>query len=915
MKKIIVLTMVLVVSALLCSCGQTADIMNSANTDAAQVYVEVGDSVCVQLDSEDFIGKNIDEIVTEFENAGFTQIKKIAIDDLTREEASLEGSIVDISINGSKQFEAEQVFSKQSLIEIAYRRVLRIPFPIDVETVGETAYIELFEQLAKAGYTNIETDEQYDQKDTSKTVIYVGEGQKINKGDEIPYDTKIQLVGHYPVKEHNITIAIDFRDNWFFSRYGVTVFFDGDELVKLAHGEDKSLTIAAPKGSYKLKFVSQEDSKIVTEVELQISDDMNFAYGVHCHSDNIEITEKEAKVINQLKNDEIRICYSGNYYLGKEKDICVQSLKEQGFANITLQPVEDILWGRTHTGRVTSVSIAGKTEYSYGDIFSGKAAVIVKYHVPSVEFASTEISITEGDAFTLEHSLSEQDFEEDVTIKVADDTVLKMNSQTEFEALKPGTTEILAIAGDDCVAKCTVVVEKLIIPISSISFASPEVTVSVGAFFELEYSYKPENANYTDVVAAISTAFIEKAEDGKFYANKAGTTQITLSQTGKELGTVTVHSVDIPVETMTMEQENIAVNIGKTKTLNFSLQPANATGITLDMQVANSKIATVSYDKKGPMQFSVSGVAKGTTKLLVKADGVLLLEKEIKVEEILPDKISISTKNSKIYDGASGKFEVAFQPADVSSKVVKWKSDAPKILKIDNSGAYTAVAPGKATITATHACGLVANLAVEVLPVEVKTVKVVSDWDSEKAFTKGKKMTLKAVVLPENATDKAVTWESSDKSVVTVSSKGVVTAVFAGKATITARSKNGVTAHFDIMVEPSPQKFKVTYTLTKKSTNHVGNSWSKGFEFNDEKLKSGKTVSIMPGETFTIRGWAMEKDTNPDEGEYYKEFTLTDEICKKGFTIKEDFYVRENQGRYSGCEARWQLKVTFKPVN
>ena len=102
--------------------------------------------------------------------------------------------------------------------------------------------------------------------------------------------------------------------------------------------------------------------------------------------------------------------------------------------------------------------------------------------------------------------------------------------------------------------------------------------------------------------------------------------------------------------------------------------------------------------------------------------------------------------------------------------------------------------------------------------------------------------------------------------------------------------------------------------MVKKSTNHVGNSWKKGFEFNGEALKSGKTVSIMPDEQFTICGWAEEKDSRPDYGSHFERLTLTPEMCAKGFTIESDFYVTENSGRYSGNSARWHLKVTFKPI-
>ncbi len=66
--------------------------------------------------------------------------------------------------------------------------------------------------------------------------------------------------------------------------------------------------------------------------------------------------------------------------------------------------------------------------------------------------------------------------------------------------------------------------------------------------------------------------------------------------------------------------------------------------------------------------------------------------------------------------------------------------------------------------------------------------------------------TLVATVLPGNATNKAITWNSSDTSVATVDSKGKVKGISVGKAIVTARANNGITATVTVTVNELPKK-------------------------------------------------------------------------------------------------------------
>lgn len=100
---------------------------------------------------------------------------------------------------------------------------------------------------------------------------------------------------------------------------------------------------------------------------------------------------------------------------------------------------------------------------------------------------------------------------------------------------------------------------------------------------------------------------------------------------------------------------------------------------------------------------------------------------------------------------------------------------------------------------------------------ETVAVEKVEITSTETDVEVGKTIILTAKVSPENATDKTVTWSSSDTAIATVDSTGKVTGVAVGTATITAKAGEK-TAAVDVTVKaavaPSTKVLDVVYDLT-----------------------------------------------------------------------------------------------------
>ena len=142
-------------------------------------------------------------------------------------------------------------------------------------------------------------------------------------------------------------------------------------------------------------------------------------------------------------------------------------------------------------------------------------------------------------------------------------------------------------------------------------------------------------------------------------------------------------------------------------------------------------------------------------------------------------------------------------PSNATDKTVSWTSSNSSVAKVSD-GKITAVKAGTATITAT-AGGKTASVVVAVAdnPVPVESVSVSGDGVSggKLSLKSGASAQLTATVKPDNATDRKVTWTSSDSSVANVMGTGVVTAGSkAGKATVTATA-GGKSASVEVTVE------------------------------------------------------------------------------------------------------------------
>ena len=155
-----------------------------------------------------------------------------------------------------------------------------------------------------------------------------------------------------------------------------------------------------------------------------------------------------------------------------------------------------------------------------------------------------------------------------------------------------------------------------------------------------------------------------------------------------------------------------------------------------------------------------------------------------KVGTELVDVVSISIDKTSIQlkVGETVTLSAMVNPSNASDKTVTWSSSDVSIASVDD-GIVKALKIGTATIKA-KAGDKTATCSITIVPTEVSSITLDK---SSASLEVGETVTLSATVNPSDATDKTVTWTTSDATVATVSN-GVVTAKKIGTATITAKA-------------------------------------------------------------------------------------------------------------------------------
>lgn len=239
--------------------------------------------------------------------------------------------------------------------------------------------------------------------------------------------------------------------------------------------------------------------------------------------------------------------------------------------------------------------------------------------------------------------------------------------------------------------------------------------------------------------------------------------------------------------------------------------------------------------------------------------------------------VSLYPRSATLEPNETHTLSATITPSNATNQAVTWESSNPSIATVVN-GVVTAISPGMTTITVRTVDGNFTDTATitvnsPVTGISFNTTALTLYIGSQGALPPG---TLTASIIPQDAANQAVTWNSSNPDIVSVDGDGLTATVTArdfGTATITVTTEEGgFTASCLVTVEPARAGIsldigrmylvegragRITATVYPQDAVYTGVLWSSSNESIATVNHNGLVTAISMG-TATITATAVE---------------------------------------------------------
>ncbi len=370
------------------------------------------------------------------------------------------------------------------------------------------------------------------------------------------------------------------------------------------------------------------------------------------------------------------------------------------------------------------------------------------------------------------------------------------------------------------------------------SVYTQEITMTVGELITLRpYEIGLDKSQYDTYEMSdpdafiVNQGYISNSQWGVFLkqyfyqitALKKGTYTFTVTQhrtdsfTGGDETAIVIYTITVngfDVTSITLNETEGVVCVGGKKQLEATIEPSYATDPSVTWYSFNDDVATVNDNGL------VTGVNEGVSWITATTnDGTNLTAMCKMTVKTAPTSVKLNYMEADVHMHQTLQLNATILPSTAHQEVV-WTSSNADVATVSESGLVTPISLGNAIITASTVDGSnkKAMCVITVLPAVATEVHLNQTAAGLKI---GQTLQLNATVIPSDASQE-VEWKSSNTTVATVNSNGLVTAVNLGDATVTATTKDGTNLSASCEVTVAPE-FASNITLNHSSINmHFG---------------------------------------------------------------------------------------------
>ena len=402
----------------------------------------------------------------------------------------------------------------------------------------------------------------------------------------------------------------------------------------------------------------------------------------------------------------------------------------------------------------------------------------------------------------------------------------------KMSCLRAGNTTLTAVTKDGKTASATLTSKKEDpVPVKSLSFGASKFSCEAGKSFITKLTTTGGEKVKTVATADKSIATAELSDLFSYNTTgtyavlvkclKKGETQIAAQgESGvvtKATLTVTSSSSTVKVTKVTLNKDSLSLKVGGSGSFTATVTPSNATNKTITWSSSNTSVATVDNGK-------IKAIAVGTSTITAKAHNGIKATATVKVTaatgeptiKVEPTSLKLKVgKEASILatasNNAGGDFAAQARVSSASSndeKIATIERHPTLQVKCINCINYLVKCVKKGSATLTFKSNQGAKTTAKVTCEVDNTVPVTSVdvYNMTMHLMLGYAASIPYDIEPSNATNKTLTWKSSNEKVATVNN-GIVYAIGEGNAVITATSHNGKKDTMNVSVTKKPAKY------------------------------------------------------------------------------------------------------------